>query len=174
MLLVFFFFFPFFLSYLVYPSRVGTACHRRVVGRFPGVPGSQQPYKRVSICICKNKIRNRKGRGPGGGRGGIPRLSLAPGGGSTTEFCRRRQTPRIFHWRHKGPAPNPAAGGGRHRGVHMSVLIIKAGCYTVKREPRTTTYSTRTTAEDPDQTAGAAICFNCRRCVVNPLWHSGH
>ena len=48
-------------------------------------------------------------------------------------------------------------GGGRHRGVHMTVLIIEAGCYTVKPEPRTTTYSTHTTAEDPDQTAGAAI-----------------
>ena len=138
----------------------------------PECPDLSNPIH-VLVYACVKANKNRNGRGLGGAGGASP-ASPKPQGGSTTEFSSRRQTPRIFNWRHRGPTPNPAAGGGRHRGVHMTVLIIKAGCYTVKLEPRTTTYSTHTTAEDPDQTAGAAICFNCRCCVVNPLWHSGH
>ena len=138
----------------------------------PECPDLRNPIH-VLVYACVKTNKNRKGRGLGGAGGASP-ASPQPQGGSTTEFSSRRQTPRIFHWRHRGPTPNPAAGGGRHRGVHMTVLIIKAGCSTVKLEPRTTTYSTHTTAEDPDQTAEAAICFNCRCCVVNPFWHSGH
>ena len=139
----------------------------------PECPDLSNPINAL-VYACVKKSKKSKKEGARGGQGGHPPPPPPPKGGGQPSFCSCRQTPRIFHWRHRGPAPNPAAGGGRYRGVHMTVLIIRAGFYTVKPEPRTTTYSTHTTAEDPDQTAEAAICVNCRRCVVNPLWHSGH